>query len=112
MARQIKINQKMDLKSKEYLQEDIGGNTFFKVSGVPTELTAGKNYFKMRGGVSNLQSGAIIGIEVLDGAGEPIFCEPLDHYVEPNTGNRYITIWVYGHENPGLGSITMAAVAT
>jgi hypothetical protein len=112
MARQIKINQKMDLKSKEYLQEDIGGNNFFKVTGVPTELTAGKNYFKMRGGVSNLQSGAIIGVEVLDGAGEPIFCEPLDHYVEPNTGNRYITIWVYGHENPGLGSITMAAIAT
>jgi len=111
MPRQIKINQKMGLKNLDFLQEDQTGATIFRVDEIPSVITSGINQFKIKGNNSYLQSSAAIKIEVLDGIGNPIFCEPIQ-YLEPGTGNRIVTVVVYGHEASGLGSISLVAIAT
>ena len=111
MPRQIKINQKMGLKNLDFLQQDVTGQVIFRISEIPNVITAGVNQFKIKGNLSYLQTSAAIKIEVLDGTGDPIFCEPII-YLEPGTGNRIVAITVYGHEAAGLGSISLAAICT
>ena len=85
-------------------------SNYFRVSEVPTELTAGKNMFKVYGNLDLLKHGSEISILITDSNNNPIY-----HQVEnfrDQAGRALITMWVYPETPPGLGKITIRGIAT
>ena len=52
---------------------------YFQVSEFPDRLTAGKNLIKLRGNSSNIQSNTLLGTEILDYNGDPIYHEIVNY---------------------------------
>jgi hypothetical protein len=82
---------------------------YFQITEFPTRLTAGKNLFKLRGHPTNLRVGGVLGIEVLDYNGDPIYSEVVDYIDEDKS--RVISIYIYTETSPGDCSITLLAEA-
>jgi hypothetical protein len=82
---------------------------YFQITEFPTRLTAGKNLFKLRGHPTNLRVGGVLGIEVLDYNGDPIYSEVVDYIDEDKS--RVIAIYIYAETSPGDCSITLLAEA-
>ena len=82
---------------------------YFQITEFPTRLTAGKNLFKLRGHPTNLRVGGVLGIEVLDYNGDPIYSEVVDYIDEDKS--RVIAIYIYSETSPGDCSITLLAEA-
>jgi hypothetical protein len=82
---------------------------YFQITEFPTRLTAGKNLFKLRGHPTNLRVGGVLGIEVLDYNGDPIYTEVVDYIDEDKS--RVIAIYIYEETSPGDCSITLLAEA-
>lgn len=93
-----------------YVDDTLTSPDYFQISEFPTRLTAGKNLFKLRGHPTNLRVGGILGIEVLDYNGDPIYSEVLDYIDEDKS--RVIAIYIYEDTSPGDCSITLIAEAT
>ena len=82
---------------------------YFQISEFPTRLTAGKNLFKLRGNPQNLKVGGVLGIEILDYNGDPIYHEVVDYIDEDKS--RVIAIYVYEDTSPGDCTITLLSEA-
>lgn len=82
---------------------------YFQISEFPTRLTAGKNLFKLRGNAFNLKVGGILGIEILDYNGDPIYHEVVDYIDEDKS--RVIAIYIYEDTSPGDCTVTLLAEA-
>jgi hypothetical protein len=82
---------------------------YFQISEFPTRLTAGKNLFKLRGNPFNLKLGGILGIEILDYNGDPIYHEVVDYIDEDKS--RVIAIYIYEDTSPGDCTVTLLAEA-
>jgi hypothetical protein len=82
---------------------------YFQISEFPTRLTAGKNLFKLRGNPQNLKVGGVLGIEVLDYNGDPIYHEVVDYIDEDKS--RVIAIYIYEDTSPGDCTITLLSEA-
>ena len=63
-----------------YEDPSLTSPDYFQISEFPTKLTAGKNLFKLRGHPTNLTTGGVLGIEVLDYNGDPIYEEYVPKY--------------------------------
>jgi hypothetical protein len=92
-----------------YVDDTLTSPDYFQISEFPTRLTAGKNLFKLRGHPTNLRVGGVLGIEVLDYNGDPIYSQVLDYIDEDNS--RVIAIYIYEDTSPGDCSITLIAEA-
>ena len=82
---------------------------YFQISEFPTRLTAGKNLFKLRGNPQNLKVGGVLGIEILDYNGDPIYHEVVDYIDEDKS--RVIAIYIYEDTSPGDCTITLLSEA-
>lgn len=82
---------------------------YFQISEFPTRLTAGKNLFKLRGNPFNLKVGGVLGVEILDYNGDPIYHEVVDYIDEDKS--RVIAIYIYEDTSPGDCTITLLAEA-
>jgi hypothetical protein len=82
---------------------------YFQISEFPTRLTAGKNLFKLRGNPQNLKVGGVLGIEILDYNGDPIYHEVVDYIDEDKS--RVIAIYIYEDTSPGDCTITLISEA-
>ena len=82
---------------------------YFQITEFPTKLTAGKNLFKLRGHPTNLKVGGVLGIEVLDYNGDPIYHEVINYIDEDKS--RVISIYIYEETPPGDCTITLIAEA-
>lgn len=82
---------------------------YFQITEFPTRLTAGKNLFKLRGHPTNLRVGGVLGIEVLDYNGDPIYSQVVDYIDEDKS--RVIAIYIYSETSPGDCTITLLAEA-
>jgi hypothetical protein len=82
---------------------------YFQITEFPNKLTAGKNLFKLRGHPTNLKPGGVLGIEVLDYNGDPIYHEIVDYLDDDKS--RVIAIYIYEETSPGDCTITLVAEA-
>jgi hypothetical protein len=82
---------------------------YFQISEFPNRLTAGKNLFKLRGNPQNLKVGGVLGIEILDYNGDPIYHEVVDYIDEDKS--RVIAIYIYEDTSPGDCTITLLSEA-
>jgi hypothetical protein len=82
---------------------------YFQISEFPNRLTAGKNLFKLRGNPQNLKVGGVLGIEILDYNGDPIYYEVVDYIDEDKS--RVIAIYIYEDTSPGACTITLLSEA-
>ena len=82
---------------------------YFQITEFPTKLTSGKNLFKLRGHPTNLKPGGVLGIEIIDYNGDPIYHEIVD-FVDDDK-SRVIAIYVYSETPPGDCTITLVAEA-
>lgn len=93
-----------------YIDESLTSPEYFQISEFPTRLTAGKNLFKLRGHPTNLTTGGILNIEVLDYNGDPIYTKVVDYIDEDKS--RVIAIYIYEDTSPGDCTITLIAEAS
>ena len=82
---------------------------YFKVSEVPSELTSGKNFFKIFGNTDLLEKNTEILVEMVDVNNRPIY-HHVNKYVD-SVGRRVVSIYVYDDTPPGLGRLTIAGIA-
>jgi len=82
---------------------------YFQISEFPLRITSGKNLFKLRGNPFNLKVGGVLGIEILDYNGDPIYHEVVDYIDEDKS--RVIAIYVYEDTSPGDCTVTLLAEA-
>ena len=83
---------------------------FFQITEFPIKLTAGKNLFKLKGHPNNLKVGGILGVEVLDYNGDPIYHEVIN-FIDDDA-SRVIAIYIYEETPPGDCTITLVAEAS
>jgi hypothetical protein len=83
---------------------------YFKVTKLPTELTAGLNTFKFKGQPQLFPEGAAIYIEILDANGEPIYYE-VNLDLESEEQPAIVSIYVTQDTTPGNGTIIICAGA-
>lgn len=100
-----KTNKYIGLKDITVYTEDNSQTSpdFFVISDFPTELTAGKNSFKISANNNNLVIGSEIAVEVLDDAGNVIYSEITNY--NDDSGRRLISIYVYEDSMPGTATV-------
>lgn len=111
MARKEIIYQ--GLADLSVLVEDTSLNSpdYFRVSKMPTELTAGKNTFRFKGNAALFAEGTSVYIEILDSNGEPIYYETgLD--LESSEQNAIVTVFITEDVPPGTGYVILCSTAT
>ena len=109
MKRKEAVYTGLDSISVYYDDNSLTSPDYFQISEFPLRLTSGKNLFKLRGNPTNLKPGSIIGIEVLDYNGDPIYYEVVDYIDEDKS--RIIAIYVYDETSPGDCTITVVGEA-
>jgi len=107
-----KRNQPKGLLQQNVLIDDNQFDSrYFEVADMPTRFTGGKNLFKLRGNKDFLKPGSSIEVEVTDSTGNVIYHELID-YLEPNTSQRVISVYVYSDTPGGMATVTIAGTAT
>ncbi len=84
-------------------------SSYFKVSDFPSELTAGKNMFKIYGDRHLLRVDKPILISVTDVNGNPIYHHNTT-YID-STGRVVISPYIYPDTPPGTGKVQILAIA-
>tara|TARA_A100001015_G_scaffold178650_1_gene198606 strand:- start:4435 stop:6429 length:1995 start_codon:yes stop_codon:yes gene_type:complete len=103
-------NPKLGLKSIPTLINDTSVNSeYFRVSNLPTELTSGKNYFKIIGNAALLKKDTEILVEVTDVNNDPIY-HHVNKFID-ETGRRVVSIYVYEDTPEGIATITILGIA-
>ena len=106
-----KYNQPRGLASLPVLIEDtLITSRYFEVEDFPAQLTAGKNLFKLQGNQFLLAAGRDVIIEIIDRQGNTIYHEVLD-YIEPDTQQRVIAIYIYPDTPGGFATVYIAGTA-
>ena len=83
---------------------------YFVISDLPTQLSAGKNNFKLFGTTLNLMPNTEIKIELLDSNGNPVY---LEYDNQPDRLGRYnLSAYITPETSYGDGILTIVAVAT
>jgi hypothetical protein len=107
-----KRNQPKGLLQQNVLIDDNQFDSrYFEVADMPTRFTGGKNLFKLRGNKEFLKPGSSIEVEVTDSTGNVIYHELID-YLEPNTSQRVVSVYVYSDTPGGMATVTIAGTAT
>jgi len=90
--------------------EDTSTNSpdYFKVTDLPTELTAGLNTFKFKGNVSLFPENSAVYIEILDANGLPVYYE-VGIDLESQDQLAIVTIFINEDTTPGNGSIIICS---
>ena len=83
---------------------------YFRIDEFPSELTSGKNMFKIYGNDDLLEKGSEILIEVIDETGKPVYHQ-VNKYRDIS-GHRVISIFVYDTALAGICRVTILGVAT
>jgi hypothetical protein len=83
---------------------------YFKVSEVSSELTSGKNFFKIYGNESFLKRDTEVLVEAIDVNGNPIY-HHVNKFTDSN-GSRVVSLYVYPDTPAGIGRLTILGVAT
>ena len=83
---------------------------YFKVTKLPTELTAGLNTFKFKGQPQLFPENTEVYIEILDANGEPIYYE-VNLDLESEEQPAIVSIYVTQDTTPGNGTIIICAGA-
>ena len=83
---------------------------YFKVTKLPTELTAGLNTFKFKGQPQLFPENAAVYVEILDANGEPIYYE-VNLDLESEEQPAIVSIYVTQDTTPGNGTIIICAGA-
>ena len=82
---------------------------YFRIDEFPSELTSGKNMFKIYGNDDLLEKGSEILIEVIDETGKPVYHQ-VNKYRDIS-GHRVISIFVYDTALAGICRVTILGVA-
>ena len=107
-----KYNQPKGLRDLQVLVNDTSPTSrYFEVDSFPTELTAGKNLFKIQGNQSLLAPGSDVQVEVVDRNNDPIYHEVVN-YIETDTQQRVVAIYVYPDTPPGFATVYIVGRAT
>jgi hypothetical protein len=99
MKRKEAIYSGLDLIPVFFEDTSLTSPDYFQITEFPTRLTAGKNLFKFQGNPTNLKIGSLLGIEILDYNGDPIYHEVVDYLDQDKS--RVISIYVYDTTSPG-----------
>ena len=99
------INQPLYINDNSQFSHD-----YFVLSVIPAELTSGINSFKIQANSNNLAIGSTIQIEILDSNRNPIEYKVSDTI--DRLQRRLISILVYPHTSPGIGTITIVGIAS
>jgi hypothetical protein len=83
---------------------------YFKITQLPTELTAGLNTFKFKGQPQLFPENTEVYIEILDANGEPIYYE-VNLDLESEEQPAIVSIFVTQDTTPGNGTIIICAGA-
>ena len=83
---------------------------YFKITQLPTELTAGLNTFKFKGQPQLFPENTEVYIEILDANGEPIYYE-VNLDLESEEQPAIVSIYVTQDTTPGNGTIIICAGA-
>jgi len=103
-------NPKLGLASIPTLINDTSAlSEYFRVSDIPTELTSGKNYFKLLGNSALLQNNTEVLVEVTDANNNPIY-HHINKFID-EAGRRVISIYIYEDTVPGPANITILGIA-
>ena len=106
-----KYNQPKGLAELPVLIEDsLITSRYFEIEDFPNQLTSGKNLFKLQGNQFMLSPGRDVIIEVIDRQGKVIYHEVLD-YIEPDTQQRVIAVYVYPDTPGGFATVYVAGTA-
>ena len=106
-----KYNQPKGLAELPVLIEDsLITSRYFEIEDFPNQLTSGKNLFKLQGNQFMLSPGRDVIIEVIDRQGQVIYHEVLD-YIEPDTQQRVIAVYVYPDTPGGFATVYVAGTA-
>ena len=87
----------------------VNSDKYFNISYFPTQLTGGKNLFKIRANANTLVKDSKIHIEVLDSNGNPLYYEPIN-YLEAD-GTRVVAVYVYPDAPYGTATVYVAGRA-
>jgi len=109
MERKEAVYKGLEFIPTYFEDNSLTSPNYFQITEFPTKLTAGKNVFKLRGHPTNLKSGGILGVEVLDYNGAPIYHQIVDFIDEDKS--RAIAIYIYEETSPGDCIITLVAEA-
>jgi hypothetical protein len=99
MKRKEAIYSGLDLIPVLFEDTSLTSPEYFQITEFPVRLTAGKNLFKFQGNPTNLKVGSLLGIEILDYNGDPIYHEVVDYLDQDKS--RVIAIYVYDTTSPG-----------
>lgn len=104
----VKIEKNTGLQNlstfQVFIQDTAPTSKAFALSELPDILTIGRNGF-LANGSAYLAADTPVLVEVLDSAGNPVYCSPIKNYVEGLA--RFVSIEIYSDTAPGLGSITI-----
>lgn len=109
MKRKEAIYSGLDLIPVLFEDTSLTSPDFFQITEFPVRLTAGKNLFKFQGNPTNLKVGSLLGIEILDYNGDPIYHEVVDYLDQDKS--RVIAIYVYDTTSPGDCTVTITGEA-
>jgi hypothetical protein len=98
------------LSELDVIIEDTSANSpdYFRVTELPTELTAGLNTFKFKGNVSLFPENSAVYIEILDANGLPVYYE-VGIDLESQEQLAIVTIFINEDTTPGNGSIIICS---
>jgi len=109
MERKEAVYKGLEFIPIDFEDTSLTSPEYFQITEFPTKLTAGKNVFKLRGHPTNLKPGGVLGVEVLDYNGDPIYHQIVDFIDEDKS--RAIAIYIYEETSPGDCTITLVAEA-
>ena len=96
--------------SQVLIEDSAFDSDYFRVTELPSVLTAGKNMMKLQPNLDLLAPGMRIFILVTDISGNPIYHHIYDY--QDSGGRELIGIWIYPEIPPGLGKIEIRGVAS
>jgi hypothetical protein len=109
MAKTKKTIQLRNLIKYDVLIEDTSPSSpYFQVTNLPSVFTGGRNSFLLAGS-PYLKPGSAIQIEILDAAGNTIYQNPVQKYVEGNS--RVVSVEVTEDVVPGFATIILLGQA-
>jgi hypothetical protein len=109
MKRKTIINQNLRGNSYWFVDETLTSPEYFQITEFPTQLTAGKNLFKLKASTNTLRVGSMVNVEVIDFNGNPIYHEVLNYLDDDKS--RVVSIYVYSDTPVGDCIVTVTGEA-